>query len=646
MPSSGSAARLIDAAWLDDDRLKSLYGLFQVNKDCILHQGVIKQETGFSLTSANSMQSRFFVIYIDHAWRPHISYHKERFQASACEPGCRPDALGSHSLDAFTFTPTKKARNSDNLRSWRIDFKDHASANKCDKLVLEFNSDQDCHEWQAALSLCKTGLQSFAEGRAQKSAQTEPPVTIAPTLLESQPAGAAAAAVSLELACTVHPNGLAGGDNVHAVVTAAAATGQPCFWWITEKLPKRPVILKVQVDAGVFTVAKRAAGPSSSASAFNSVYSILSPEGFTLRDLASAIVHKAIAQGLVPSATTEDSFVVCACIPHPHLPPAVANHAIVASAANLDTPVSDVIARLGCSCLWSARGVAPRTPVVLPIAQPLPCTLRSYNVVLAGAAPRHVLRACSIYAVCIIHRVDCVSLHRRAGVINAHYGTGWMQAHASLILYGDSNVVLHVHSAESPAPPPFLCVPVPNSPTAPLPPVAVLPGVRSDGCYTVLMRGSRLACAHPPPVPVTGHHPLLLSMPDAATCSAWQVYPPPPSFPVVAPRCFPPLPLYNRRPSSAQSSLTLAFRCANLPHVWQAAFKILHLKIGTELSPSEQAEIPHRFMPLLQFLPGKSIPHPRDVYVRDPHHRSRPPFLNLTVICRLQIPARCLCHSR
>jgi hypothetical protein len=177
-------ARLSDAAWLDDDRLKSLYGLFQVNKDSLLHQGFIKQETGFSLTSTSSMQNRFFVIYIDHAWRPHISYHKERFQASACEPGCRPDALGSHSLAAFTFTPTKKPRNSDNLRSWRIDFKDHASANKCDKLVLEFNSDQDCHQWQAALSLCKTGLQSVSEERAQRSSQT--PVTIGSIIRRSE----------------------------------------------------------------------------------------------------------------------------------------------------------------------------------------------------------------------------------------------------------------------------------------------------------------------------------------------------------------------------------------------------------------------------------------------------------------------------
>lgn len=218
-----------------------------------------------------------------------------------------------------------------------------------------------------------------------------------PTSTALPPSGSLPEAASHELACTVHPNGLVGSDNVHAVVTAAAAAGQPCFWWIAEKNSKRPVILKVQVDAGVFAVAKRAAGgatgSSSSASAFNSVYSILSPEGFTLRDLTSAIVHKAIAQGLVPSAATDDSFVVCACIPHPHLPPAVANHAIVASAANLHTPVSDVMARLGCSCVWSARGVAPRTPVVLPIAQPLPYTLRSFNVVLAGGAPRHVPRA-------------------------------------------------------------------------------------------------------------------------------------------------------------------------------------------------------------------------------------------------------------
>ncbi len=61
------------------------------------------------------------------------------------------------------------------MRSWRIDVetmaKSNSSANRRDKLVLEFISDQDCHEWQAALSLCKIGLQEYAEDRARAASQ-------------------------------------------------------------------------------------------------------------------------------------------------------------------------------------------------------------------------------------------------------------------------------------------------------------------------------------------------------------------------------------------------------------------------------------------------------------------------------------------
>jgi hypothetical protein len=140
-----------------------------------MHHGMINKEVGFSLSSVSGMQSRFFVIDIDDAWRPLLSYYKEQFQPSARQPGIRPDALGSYDLSSFSFTPTKKARSSHNLRSWRIDVetvaKGHSSASRCDKLVLEFNSDQDCHEWQAALRLCKIGLREFAEERAYAASQ-------------------------------------------------------------------------------------------------------------------------------------------------------------------------------------------------------------------------------------------------------------------------------------------------------------------------------------------------------------------------------------------------------------------------------------------------------------------------------------------
>ena len=207
----------------------------------------------------------------------------------------------------------------------------------------------------------------------------------------SPPPAAAAAAATLALACTLRPCGLAASDTVLDVVTAASATGCPCFWWIQDTRAKQPLILKVSIDAGVFGGSKlgcASAGNSSTCGAFTSVYSILCPDGFTLRDVASAVAHKAAAQGLVPptSSALDCTFVVCACSPHPHLPPAVTNHAIVGSGAHQDMPVCDVMARLGVSCQWSARGAALHAPVVLPIALPLPVALRSYNVVIAGAA--------------------------------------------------------------------------------------------------------------------------------------------------------------------------------------------------------------------------------------------------------------------
>ena len=71
--------------------------------------------------------------------------------------------------------PTKAARHAENARSWRIDCtgssKGKASGSKHDKLVLEFSSDKDCHEFQAALSLCKVGPQKVIDDRNAASAR-------------------------------------------------------------------------------------------------------------------------------------------------------------------------------------------------------------------------------------------------------------------------------------------------------------------------------------------------------------------------------------------------------------------------------------------------------------------------------------------
>jgi hypothetical protein len=135
-------------------------------KCSVLHHGKINMECSSSRSSAASgMQCRYFVIDIDDKWCPCLSYYKDQFEAPSCKSHSRPDALGTLNLYSFTFTPTKRARRSENLRSWRIDVfsvaKGKMSACKCEKMVLEFFSDEDCHEWQAALSVCKSDLSKF-----------------------------------------------------------------------------------------------------------------------------------------------------------------------------------------------------------------------------------------------------------------------------------------------------------------------------------------------------------------------------------------------------------------------------------------------------------------------------------------------------
>ena len=158
-----------------------------------------------------------------------------------------------------------------------------------------------------------------------------------------------------ELACTTRPCGLAPEDSVHAVVSAASAAAQPCFWWIQEKRSKSSGILKVRIDAACFGANGSGSTGASGSSGISSVFSIRSPPGCTLRDVTAAIAHKAAAHGLCSPAAAASSCIVCACLPHPHLPPAAASHVITGTGPALDMPVEDVELRLGRSCVWSAR---------------------------------------------------------------------------------------------------------------------------------------------------------------------------------------------------------------------------------------------------------------------------------------------------
>lgn len=128
-----------------------------------------------------------------------------------------------------------------------------------------------------------------------------------------------------------------------------------------------------------------------------------------------------------------------------------------------------------------------------------------------------------------------------AGLVNVRLSSGWLQAFASLMLCGTDRAVLHLYASESPAPPPFVCVLLPPptaccttstspptshpNPTPPFPPIAHLPGARSDGSYTILLRGTPVTCLQPPPTATAAASStfLLISIPDASASSAWQV---------------------------------------------------------------------------------------------------------------------------
>lgn len=162
--------RLIEAAWLDDKKLEAHVKRINPKKNGVLYHGMISKENGNSLASAaNAMQMRYFVIDVDDEWQPRLSYYTDVFEAPTCQPDCRPNALGTFNLASFTFTPTKQARSFHNFRSWRLDItgaaKGSLTGSKREKLVLEFHSDQDCHEWQAAFKVCQSGLQNIAHER-------------------------------------------------------------------------------------------------------------------------------------------------------------------------------------------------------------------------------------------------------------------------------------------------------------------------------------------------------------------------------------------------------------------------------------------------------------------------------------------------
>jgi hypothetical protein len=183
--------RLNEAAWLDDEKLEPLVKLINPKKGSVLHHGMVSKESGSSLSSAASgMQTRYFVIDVDGDWRPRLSYYKDVFEAPICQPGSRPNALGTFNLASFTFTPTKQARSSQNLRSWRLDVTGPArgslSGSKRDKLVLEFSSDQDCYEWQAAFKICQLGLQNFLDGRASLESRLNGSIPDAAPVIQNQ----------------------------------------------------------------------------------------------------------------------------------------------------------------------------------------------------------------------------------------------------------------------------------------------------------------------------------------------------------------------------------------------------------------------------------------------------------------------------
>ncbi len=66
-----SAARLMEAAYLDEDKLKPLIERFNPKKGSVLWNGSMSKE-GSSV--AAGFQTRYFVIDIDEKWHPTLKY--------------------------------------------------------------------------------------------------------------------------------------------------------------------------------------------------------------------------------------------------------------------------------------------------------------------------------------------------------------------------------------------------------------------------------------------------------------------------------------------------------------------------------------------------------------------------------------------
>jgi hypothetical protein len=70
-PTVYSAARLAEAAYLDEDKLRPLVDRFNPKKGSVLWNGTMSKE-GSSVAAA--FQTRYFVIDIDEQWKPTLKY--------------------------------------------------------------------------------------------------------------------------------------------------------------------------------------------------------------------------------------------------------------------------------------------------------------------------------------------------------------------------------------------------------------------------------------------------------------------------------------------------------------------------------------------------------------------------------------------
>jgi hypothetical protein len=145
-----SKERLTEAGLIDEAARAYLFpavlnrsGLQFPEVGKILFTGVIFKEGHVN----SKFESRLFTLRIEKDWTPMMTYAK----AEAPQ-----EILAEHHLKSFTFVPTKLVRKEFTM-SWRLDATGVSiGKSKHDKLVLGFRNAEECHLWQAAMSLAKT----------------------------------------------------------------------------------------------------------------------------------------------------------------------------------------------------------------------------------------------------------------------------------------------------------------------------------------------------------------------------------------------------------------------------------------------------------------------------------------------------------